>query len=96
MVADAEQSVALRAACEHTIEVGDGRSEFEIVNVACRAVAPSALGALSELGAIVAPPVPAFYNRPKSLDDIVDHTVGRLLDLFGLETGKVKRWKSPT
>ena len=51
---------------------------------------------LSELGAIVAPPVPAFYNRPKSLDDIVDHTVGRLLDLFGLETGKVKRWKSPT
>ena len=50
---------------------------------------------LSELGAIVAPPVPAFYNRPKSLDDIVDHTVGRLLDLFGLETGKVKRWKSP-
>ena len=51
---------------------------------------------LSELGAIVAPPMPAFYNRPKSLDDIVDHTVGRLLDLFGLETGKVKRWKSPT
>ena len=51
---------------------------------------------LSELGAIVAPPMPAFYNRPKSLDDIVDHTVGRLLDLFGLETGKVKRWKSLT
>ena len=48
---------------------------------------------LSEMGAIVAPPVPAFYNRPKSLDDVVDHTVGRLLDLFGLETGKVKRWK---
>ena len=50
---------------------------------------------LSEMGAIVAPPVPAFYNRPKSLDDVVDHTVGRLLDLFGLETGRVKRWKSP-
>jgi 4-hydroxy-3-polyprenylbenzoate decarboxylase len=50
---------------------------------------------LSEMGAIVAPPVPAFYNRPKSLDDVVDHTVGRLLDLFGLDTGKVKRWKSP-
>jgi len=48
---------------------------------------------LSEMGAIVAPPVPAFYNRPKSLDDIVNHTVGRLLDLFGLDTGKVKRWK---
>lgn len=49
---------------------------------------------LSEMGAIVAPPVPAFYNRPKSLDDVVNHTVGRVLDLFGLDTGKVKRWKS--
>jgi 4-hydroxy-3-polyprenylbenzoate decarboxylase len=47
---------------------------------------------LSDMGAIVAPPVPAFYNRPKTLDDIVDHTVGRLLDLFDLDTGKVKRW----
>lgn len=47
---------------------------------------------LSELGAIIAPPVPAFYNRPKTLDDVVDHTVGRLLDLFDLDTGKVKRW----
>lgn len=49
---------------------------------------------LSEMGAIVAPPVPAFYNRPRSLDDVVNHTVGRVLDLFGLDTGKVKRWKS--
>ncbi len=48
--------------------------------------------ALSEMGAIVAPPVPAFYNKPKTLDDIVDHTVGRVLDLFDLDTGKVKRW----
>ena len=47
---------------------------------------------LAEMGVIIAPPVPAFYNRPKSLDDIVDHTVGRLLDLFDLDTGKVKRW----
>ena len=47
---------------------------------------------LAEMGAIVAPPVPAFYNRPKTLDDVVDHTVGRLLDLFDLDTGKVKRW----
>jgi 4-hydroxy-3-polyprenylbenzoate decarboxylase len=50
---------------------------------------------LSDMGAIIAPPVPAFYNRPGSLDDIVNHTVGRLLDLFGLDTGKVKRWKEP-
>jgi 4-hydroxy-3-polyprenylbenzoate decarboxylase len=47
---------------------------------------------LAEMGAIIAPPVPAFYNRPKTLDDVVDHTVGRILDLFELDTGKVKRW----
>lgn len=48
---------------------------------------------LSEMGAVVAPLVPAFYSRPRSIDDIVDHTVGRLLDLFEIETGIVKRWK---
>ena len=47
---------------------------------------------LSELGAIIAPPVPAFYARPESVADIVDHTVGRVLDLFDIETGLVKRW----
>jgi len=47
---------------------------------------------LAEMGAIIAPPVPAFYNRPKTLDDVVDHTVGRILDLFDLDTGTVKRW----
>ena len=48
--------------------------------------------ALSEMGAIIAPPVPAFYNKPESLDDIIDHAVGRVLDLFDIDTGKVKRW----
>jgi 4-hydroxy-3-polyprenylbenzoate decarboxylase len=48
---------------------------------------------LSEMGAVVAPLVPAFYSRPRSIDDIVDHTVGRLLDLFEIETDIVKRWK---
>jgi flavin prenyltransferase len=47
---------------------------------------------LSEMGAIVAPAMPAFYNRPQSLDESIDHTVGRLLDLFDIDTGKVKRW----
>jgi 4-hydroxy-3-polyprenylbenzoate decarboxylase len=47
---------------------------------------------LAEMGAIIAPPVPAFYNRPETLDDIIDHTVGRVLDLFELDTGRVKRW----
>jgi 4-hydroxy-3-polyprenylbenzoate decarboxylase len=46
---------------------------------------------LSEMGAIIAPPLPAFYTRPKSLEEVVDHSVGRVLDLFGIDTG-VKRW----
>ena len=49
--------------------------------------------ALSDMGAIIAPIVPAFYNRPKTLDDVINHTVGRLLDLFAIETKIVKRWK---
>ena len=48
---------------------------------------------LADIGAIVAPIVPAFYTRPKTVDDIVNHTVGRLLDLFGIDTKAVKRWK---
>jgi 4-hydroxy-3-polyprenylbenzoate decarboxylase len=48
--------------------------------------------ALSEMGAIIAPPVPAFYAKPRSLDEMIDQTLGRVLDLFGLETGKVRRW----
>ncbi|MCS3894060.1 polyprenyl P-hydroxybenzoate/phenylacrylic acid decarboxylase-like protein [Bradyrhizobium japonicum USDA 38] len=48
--------------------------------------------ALSRMGAIIAPPVPAFYGDPKTIDDLVDHTVGRVLDLFGLEFPKLKRW----
>jgi 4-hydroxy-3-polyprenylbenzoate decarboxylase len=48
--------------------------------------------ALSEMGAIIAPPVPAFYAKPDSLDDMVDHTVGRALDLFDIDVGVVSRW----
>ena len=48
---------------------------------------------LSDMGAIIAPVVPAFYTRPQTLDDIIDHTVGRLLDLFDIDLGVVKRWK---
>ncbi len=51
---------------------------------------------LAEMGAIIAPPMPAFYSRPASLDDIVDHTVGRLLDLFDIEAGVVRRWRQET
>jgi 4-hydroxy-3-polyprenylbenzoate decarboxylase len=48
--------------------------------------------ALSEMGAIIAPPLPAFYIKPKTIDDMVDHSVGRVLDLFDIETGAVNRW----
>ena len=50
---------------------------------------------LSEMGAVIAPPVPAFYANPETLDDMVDQTVGRVLDLFGLDSGKVRRWGEP-
>jgi 4-hydroxy-3-polyprenylbenzoate decarboxylase len=48
--------------------------------------------AVTEAGAIVMPPVPAFYMRPESIDDIVQHTVHRVLDLFDLEAVNAKRW----
>ncbi len=49
--------------------------------------------ALAEMGAIVFPPIPAFYNRPKELDDIVTHTVGRVLDRLGLPQTLVEEWR---
>ncbi|RVU38355.1 UbiX family flavin prenyltransferase [Hwanghaeella grinnelliae] len=48
---------------------------------------------VSEMGGIIAPPVPGFYTKPESIDDLVEHSVGRVLDLFGLETGRVTRWR---
>ena len=48
--------------------------------------------AVTEAGAIVSPPVPAFYAKPASIDEMVDHSVGRVLDLFGIESGAVRRW----
>jgi len=48
---------------------------------------------LSEMGAVIAPPVPAFYTRPRTLDDVVTQTVGRALDLFDLDLAQVKRWQ---
>jgi 4-hydroxy-3-polyprenylbenzoate decarboxylase len=50
------------------------------------------MAAVTEAGAIVYPPVPAFYAKPKSLDEMVDHTLGRVLDLFGINLGIVNRW----
>ena len=51
------------------------------------------MAAATEMGAIVYPPVPAFYARPASIEAMVDHTLGRVLDLFELEVGAVRRWR---
>jgi flavin prenyltransferase len=47
---------------------------------------------VSEIGAVVMPPVPAFYARPKTVDEMVNHTIGRALDLFGIDNSLVRRW----
>lgn len=46
----------------------------------------------AQMGIQLAPPMPAFYNRPETIDDLVNHSVGRVLDLFDVEAGAVKRW----
>ncbi len=50
------------------------------------------LARLAEYGAIVAPPIPAFYPRPESVYDMINHTAGRVLDLFDIDVGVVRRW----
>jgi len=47
---------------------------------------------LSRMGSVVLPPMPAFYNHPRTVDDVVDHTVSRVLDQFGLDVSGVERW----
>jgi 4-hydroxy-3-polyprenylbenzoate decarboxylase len=46
----------------------------------------------TENGAVIMPPVPMFYSKPKTLDDVVNHTTGRCLDLFDIDTDLVERW----
>lgn len=46
-----------------------------------------------QLGAIMAPPMPAMYAKPQSVEDIIDHSVGRVLDLFDIDAGIVRRWE---
>lgn len=51
-----------------------------------------AMASLTEMGAIIYPPMPAFYPQPESIDDIINHTAGRILDLFHIENSLAKRW----
>lgn len=52
-----------------------------------------AMTAAAEMGAVISPPVPAFYAEPTSLEDMVDHTLGRVLDLYDIDVQTVRRWK---
>ena len=51
------------------------------------------MATLAELGVVIAPPVPAFYARPETLEQMIDHTLGRVLDLFDLDSGTAARWR---
>jgi 4-hydroxy-3-polyprenylbenzoate decarboxylase len=48
--------------------------------------------ALTEIGAIIMPPVPAFYHRPRTIEDVIDHTVGKILDIFNIKHNLFERW----
>lgn len=52
--------------------------------------------ALTEMGAIIAPPLPAFYNKPATIMDLVDHSIDRVLDLMGLPDRDTRRWEGPS
>ena len=51
------------------------------------------MAAVTEMGGVIFPPVPAFYSRAKTIDDLVNHTVGRVLDLFDIAHENISRWK---
>jgi 4-hydroxy-3-polyprenylbenzoate decarboxylase len=51
--------------------------------------------ALTEMGAIIAPPIPAFYQKPETIEDLVEHSVDRVLDLLGFENPEARRWEGP-
>ncbi len=53
------------------------------------------MAAAAEIGAVISPPVPAFYAKPESIADLIDHTLGRVLDQFDLDVKAVRRWKDP-
>ncbi|MDD2706747.1 MAG: UbiX family flavin prenyltransferase [Verrucomicrobiae bacterium] len=50
------------------------------------------MAAVTEMGGVILPPIPAFYHQPKTVDDLINHTVSRVLDLFGIENQLIKRW----
>ena len=51
---------------------------------------------VAELGGIILPPVPAFYTNPKSIEDLIDHTVGKILDIMEIDHNLYRRWEGET
>ena len=51
---------------------------------------------LAEMGAIIAPPIPGFYNQPSTIEDLVDSSVDRILDLLGIPDHSIRRWSGPS
>ena len=77
-------------------KLGSGSGDDGVARVVTRLEAgvlgPWPPGA-AQLGAVIAPPMPAFYNQPKTIDDLVNHSVGRVLDLFDIDAEIIKRWE---
>ena len=75
-----------------------GNTDNEYQNISPSRETPLHLGhlrnmvRLTEMGGIIVPPVPAFYHKPKTILDLVDHTVGKVLDLFDIKNDLFKRW----
>ena len=67
-------------------------SPYTVIDLTRARSGPTCVRQLADMGAVIAPIMPAFYNRPQTVDDIINHTVGRLLDLFGIDNSAVKRW----
>ena len=68
------------------------RDEFDLAILDLWLPGIDGLSVLERLKTAGAPPVPAFYAKPQSLEEMIDHTLGRALDLFGFDTGTVRRW----
>ena len=51
---------------------------------------------VTEMGAVVLPPIPAFYHRPRTIQEVIDHTIGKVLDIFGIEHNLFSRWSGTT
>ena len=79
-------------ACETDLKIAQVQALADHCHAATDMAAAISSGSFRTMGMIIAPPVPAFYAKPASLEAMVDHTLGRMLDLFDIDAGSVTRW----